>query len=324
MIANATDDAIPLHRWLGFLDSEYLTTFIRDGGASIKFAVTSDRLRSDLRDAVKARCSELDYLCVDVDAVTSRVYMPQDIFFAMARQIDWRLLANRMVLRLASERGFAVDGIDPAASGSVLDAIAAANGLDSSYLSMRMARPIQDSVFKNLQMSKDFRVAMTHLCIMSQERMTQGLGAVRPIINWLTGVSARMGNVRPFAIHTPINRTTARYFIESALHWVEFVGYSGTVILLDNTRVTLARNPRDGKRYYTRPMTMDHYELLREFVDSVDRLNGMLMVVTTNPDFVDEDHPRSYAIYQALQTRIMNDVRDKNLANPIASLVRLS
>ena len=94
--------------------------------------------------------------------------------------------------------------------------------------------------------------------------------------------------------------------------------------MLDNTRVTLARNPRDGKRYYTRPMTMDHYELLREFVDSVDRLNGMLMVVTTNPDFVDEDHPRSYAIYQALQTRIMNDVRDKNLANPIASLVRLS
>ena len=69
--------------------------------------------------------------------------------------------------------------------------------------------------------------------------------------------------MRDFSIYTGINRATARYFIESALYWIRHVGYAGTVILFDNSRVTVARNPKDGLRYYTRAMAMEHYELLR-------------------------------------------------------------
>ena len=68
---------------------------------------------------------------------------------------------------------------------------------------------------------------------------------------------------------------------------------------------------------------MEHYELLREFVDSVDQLTSTLFVVLTSQDFVDENSTRGYGIYQALRTRVMDDVRDRNMANPIASLVRL-
>ena len=143
----------------------------------------------------------------------------------------------------------------------------------------------------------------------------------------LTGDNPRISNVRPFSIYTSINRATARYFIESALYWIRYVGCAGTVMLLDNARVTLARNPRDGRRYYTRPMAMDHYELLREFIDGVDRLAGTLLIVVANSDFDDdtnERRSRGFGIYQALRTRVMNDVHDKNRPNPVASLVRLS
>ena len=167
---------------------------------------------------------------------------------------------------------------------------------------------------------------MFHLCLMNNEPVTPGQYVSHPLLDWLTGVNTRLGNVRNFAIHTSINRATARYFIESALYWVRHVGYSGTVILLDNSRVTLARRPKppDGKRYYTRPMAIDHYELLREFIDDVDRLLGTLFVVVTNYEFLDENSARGYGIYPALRTRVMDDVRDRNLVNPAASLVRLS
>ena len=69
---------------------------------------------------------------------------------------------------------------------------------------------------------------------------------------------------------------------------------------------------------------MDHYEVLREFVDATDRLTGALMVVVTNNEFLDETGTKGYHIYQALMTRIMDDVHDKNQVNPMASLVRLS
>ena len=71
------------------------------------------------------------------------------------------------------------------------------------------------------------------------------------------------------------------------------------------------------------PSVMDHYELLREFIDGTDRMNSSLMVVLTDPDFLNEEG-RGYGIYQALRGRIVDEVRDRTLANPMSSLVRLA
>ena len=246
--------------------------------------------------------------------------MPQDLFFALARQIDWRLLARRMVLRLAEERGFNVDEIDLTDnSENIFRALGLANNLDARFILQDIRRAIETRVYKNQHMARDFKVAMTHLCT------NMGSGeSTQPLLDWLTGENTRIGNVRTFYIRTSINRTTARHFIESAMYWVRHVGFAGTVVLLDNTRVTVGRNPRDGKRYYTRAMTIDHYELLREFIDDVDRLTATMIAIVTNIDFVDDLSIRSWKIYPALQTRIMDDVRDRNLINPVAALMRLS
>lgn len=315
---------MPLSEWMGFLDSEYLSTFIKDGGASIKFAVTQENLKPELRTAIVGRSKELDYIVFELDAGVSRVHMSQDIFFGMASQVDWRILARRLVLRLASDRGHQVDSIDPDGHANIFKAIGKSNGLSSEFVRRELNPQIEDKVSKNSRMAKDFRVAMTQLCILEDTREDQPYGG-QPIIDWLTGNNMRVSSVRPFLIYNAINRNTARHFIESAVYWFHYVGHAGTVILLDNSRVTLARNPRDGRRYYTRKMVTEHYELLREFVDEADRLLGTLMVVATNSEFLDEDSgSRGFGIYEALMTRVMDDVRDRTLVNPIASIVRLT
>ena len=316
-------NTITLKDWLQVIDEEYLSSFVRDGGASVKFAVAPDETKADLYVAAKARCKELDYLFIRLDAAHMRVHMPQDIFFKFAEQVDWRLLARRMILRLSDERGYLVSDIDPLTTDNVFHAIAKANDLESQFV-LRDIRPrVQNDITRNPKMAKDFRVGMTHLCL---EEDTRGEYTGQPLLDWLTGSNMRISGVRPFSIYTGINRNTARYFIESALYWIRHVGYAGTVILLDNSRVTVARNPRDGLRYYTRAMAMEHYELLREFIDGVDRLTGALLVVVTNRNFLDDRsdrRSRGYGIYEALRTRVMDDVRDRNRVNPIASLVRL-
>ena len=315
---------ISVDGWLQIIDDEYLSTFVKNGGASIKFAVTNEDLRADLCTRMKARCRDLDYLFVQLDAKTMRAHMPQDFFFKFAHQVDWRLLARRLILRFAAEQRYQVAGIDTSESGDVFDAIAKANDLEAQFV-LREVRPkIQNSVARNAKMAKDFRVCMSHLCLLEN---TRGEYAGQPLLDWLTGVNTRISGVRPFSIYTGINRATARYFIESALYWIRYVGFAGTVILFDNSRVTVARNPKDGLRYYTRAMAMEHYELLREFIDGLDRLTGTLLVVASNRDFLDDSgdrRSRGYGIYQALLTRVMNDVRDRNRVNPVASLVRLS
>ena len=316
-------NTMPLHEWLRFIDSEYLSSFIRDGGASIKFAVARDGLKPALYEALESQCRTSGYVVVKLDAVATRVHMPQDIFFGIANQVDWRLSARRLILKLAKERGYRIDHLDPHQDRNPFTAIGEANALESESI-YRELRPFIDSeVAKNHHMAKDFRVAMSHFCQCENRRGNDSYVG-QPLIDWLTGAVTRVSHVKSFSVYTGINRTTARHFIESALYWFRYVGYAGTVILFDNSRVTLARNPKDGFRHYTRAMAMDHYEVLREFVDATDQLTGALMVVVTDNEFLDETGPKGYHIYQALMTRIMDDVHDKNQVNPMASLVRLS
>ena len=319
-------NAIPLDDWLRVIDDEYLRTFVREGGASIKFAVASDELREKLADRLGARCRESNYTFVELDAAWLRAYMPQDLFFNLAVQVDWRRLARQAILNIAGRIGHRVDGIDARDSRNVFHAIAAADGLEAQFIRMPILRGIQDEVFKSPRMARDFRVAMSYLC--REEDSRPGAGDYyggKPLVDWLTGAETRIGPLRPFFIYTTINRATARTFLESAFYWIRYVTGSGTVMMLDNSRIMLARNPKDGKRYYTRAMAVDHYELLREFIDGVDRLNSALIVIATDKRFLDEGaRSRGYGIYSALRTRVMNDVRDRNLVNPVASLVRLS
>ena len=146
-----------------------------------------------------------------------------------------------------------------------------------------------------------------------------------PLIEWLTGVNRRVTSVRRYEIYNSIVRTNARHFLESLLYWIRFVGYSGTCLTLDNSRVTLRRNPRDGLCFYSRSAVMDHYELVRELIDSTDRLEGLLLIVLTDEEFLDEDiRGKGFSIYQALRSRIADEVRSRTQANPLATLVRIS
>ena len=318
------DNLMPMAEWAHFIGSEYLESFIKEGGASVKFAVMDETLIPDLSGELAARAQNADCLFTAINAVDARVHMPQDVFFAIARQLDWRLLTRRVLLALAEMEDYHIDAVDASAAGNIYADIGAANDLDSTFVISALRPSIQRRIAMNRNMSRDFRVAMSHLCLAENSAHSDAYSA-QPLIDWLTGANMRISNVRPFSVHTPINRTTARHYMESAFYWIRYAGYAGIAVFVDNTRTMLARRPQDGLRFYTRAMVLDHYELLRELIDSCDRLSGALVIVATNADFLDENTTsRGFGFYPALMSRVMDDVRDKNLVNPTAALVRLS
>lgn len=316
-------NTISTQDWLQVIEAEYLASFIRDGGSSVKIVVGSDECREAFLAAAEERCRDLGYVVVKLDSRDTRFHMPQDIFFGIGNQVDWRDLARRCILRLATERGYETSNLGPEVEGSIFEAVARNHSLEATSLYTELRGDIETHVARNLNMTKDFRVAMSQLCVREHLGSTGEYGG-RALLDYLTGRNTRVSNVRSFLIASGINRTTARHFIQSALYWFQFVGNTGTAILLDSSRVTLARNPGDDRRYYTKAMTLDHYELLREFIDSIDQLSGCLLLVATSHDFLDQTAAyRGFGIYPALMTRVMDDVRDRSLVNPIASLVRL-
>ena len=166
-------NTIPLQDWLEVMESEYLSSFIPNGGASVKFAITSGQPKADLYAAVRERCAKLGMLLVSLDAASLRAHMPQDMFHGLASSVDWREAARRMVLKLARERVYIVDGIDPQADGNVFESIAEVNNLDHQFVLSNLRPQIQERVYREPLMARDFRVAMTQLCLAEDTRLAK-------------------------------------------------------------------------------------------------------------------------------------------------------
>jgi phosphoserine phosphatase len=82
-----------------------------------------------------------------------------------------------------------------------------------------------------------------------------------------------------------------------------------------------SRSQTEGQ-YYTRPVVLDVYELLRQFIDATDELDSTLIVVSAGPEFL-TDPGRGVERYWALKLRISDEVRDRSRTNPYGSLIRL-
>lgn len=70
---------------------------------------------------------------------------------------------------------------------------------------------------------------------------------------------------------------------------------------------------------------MQMLSLLRRFIDEIDRFPSLAIVVLTSSQYFGPEGigPRRYTDYVALQTRIGDEVRDRNRPNPDAALIRL-
>ncbi len=189
--------------WVDHLNKEYLSTFIKNGGATIKFVVADEAVKPRLKRALKSKAEELDYLVIDIDSSDCRFHMPQDIFFALAKQVDWRLIARKFIFIHANKFGFQTNNIDPKTEKPIFQEIATENDLSKNDIFLTLM-PELYSIPKNKSMVKDFRVAMTQLCLQEGHSGGSHYGG-QPIVHWLTGSNTRITNVKPFLIYTPIN-----------------------------------------------------------------------------------------------------------------------
>lgn len=247
-----------LDEWIEVLDREYLGSFVADGGASVKFAVgvTGTHLSERLNRAAGDR----DLLVVAADAAAVKVHMVDQLFFCLAGQVPWGDLARAKLFALATGEGYQAE---PTVAGPVNLIVAEANDLDPVFVLGELRRRVTQTVFKDASLMKDFRVAMTQLCLAELTGGPEGATTSRVIIEWLTGTNRAVAAVKPYAVRTRIMRTNARMCIESLLAWVRSAGRGGTVIVVDVRRLAVARNPRDDQVFYAKAALLDAYEVLR-------------------------------------------------------------
>ena len=306
-----------------FLADEYLDSYVANGGGAVKFVVAGDRADADrFSQTIRDRAAGRGYQTVRVDAVDVRIHMIDQLFFAVAGQIDWEALAAHTVRAAYTAIAHPI----PAGAGDLaVDAVAAHHQVDPGELTRDINRQLQHGVFQDYAMVHEFRIAMLRLC-QAQLRTGQVTDAEHgAVVDWLRGELRQISVLRSAMIFRRIGRHNARQLLFSLAHWLAVNDRAGLFVEFDVRRFGFARRPQPDERnglYYTKASLLDGYELLRQLVDNTDELAHCCVVVVAGPEFI-TDPVRGVDAYQALKLRIYDDVRDRNRDNPYSSLIRL-
>jgi hypothetical protein len=311
--------------FLDFLDKDYLAEYVGRGGAAVKLLVPGDEsAAAEMADGLDGLGDGFQHAAVD--AATTRVHLIDHVFATVARQLDWVALAGAVVRAAFDQAGFPVPpGIDPAGPQLSVAAVANRHEVDAAELYRSVRRAVEQIVLKDMRLSHEFRVAMLRLC---QERLGRGdvTEAEREtVIGWLRGERVPAGDLRKLALHAKVSRQNARQLLLSLTRWVRLAGHAGLVLRIDLTRLAVARRPPAGLRdgyYYSKAATLDAYELLRQLIDGTDEFEGLFVAVLMPPELVN-DETRGLPAYTALRLRVIDEVRDRQRANPYSTLVRI-
>ena len=314
---------LKLDDWLDVVRREYLSDYVPNGGAAVKFVVPCDgSVTESIAGRVATSASEHGYVVSTVSAATIRLHMIDKVFNAIASQIPWADLAGRRLLDLC------VGSFDTPATlseGPADSQIAQHSGADIEYVRAVVNKQIGDHVFRDHTLARDFRIAMTWMCRARLTGGQEGETQFRDLIGWLSGETRTISGMKSYQIYTKINRANARHHFESLFAWVRRCGRPGTVVVLDAGRLADSKPRHDGTISYTKNALLDAYEAFRQFIDGTDDLQSAFIVVAADYAFLEtEPGSRGLGAYPALMNRVYDEVHDRNLPNPMSSLLRVT
>lgn len=305
-----------------FIAKEYLGEFVRAGGAAVRFVVTgSDEVAGRWHRSLASAAEADGYLRVVVHAADVRVHLVDQLWAAVARQVDWLDLARRQV-RLAWEQlGLPAEATD----SLTVAALAERHEVDPREAARSMRRQLESELLRDQSLAREFRLAVLRLC-----QAELGTGDVNEseraaVVAWLRVEPVALRTLRAASLHGRVGRHNARSLLVSLASWRARVVGTGLVLDLDISRVAVGRRPPVEERsgvYFSKSAALDVYEVLRQLVDATDSLRSAFVAVTLSPELVTDDN-RGLPAYSALQLRIVDEVRDRRRANPFAALVRL-
>src|SRR3546814_3153986 len=98
--------AVAAADWLSLMDTEYLQGYVPAGGSAVKFVIAEPPDLAAVGDRLGEMAGQYGLLHVPVDAAAVKLHMIQDLFFAVARCVDWDATAQRLVERMFARQGY--------------------------------------------------------------------------------------------------------------------------------------------------------------------------------------------------------------------------
>jgi hypothetical protein len=310
----------PLHPndWLGVVEREYFSDFLRQGGAAAKFVIGDDATQEEIQTECAVLARRHGLLHAHLSAGDTKLQMAQEMFFALVRVLPWDGLLQRYLEELFARHEHPWPHPGTALGTTELaEAFGIAPGIMARHRDQWLSRDLWDDP----RLARDFRAAMIALSLSRLDPQDGGGTASTPVHQWLRGEKPPLSSLRAFDITAQITRTNARAMLISLCHFLRKAGASGLLLTLD---LRPAIRKSDTGVRYTPSSLMDLYEVLRELIDDLEHLPGLFILGLADQALIAGDRRRTLDTYKALEMRIWPDVRPGDRQNPLAPLVMVS
>ena len=301
------------------LRSNYLETFVRRGGASVKILCGDESETQKLGQKLLEEARELHFVTALVDAAYFRVHLVQELFWGIARATPWLDIADQFARSVLDRIYF--DYPDGELS---IRAIADLNDIEPSQVHKRVQQELRSSVLKNPNYTRLFKSVI--LALVSAAFDNSGIERARglSVIEWLKGEPGNAKILKQVNISRRINRQIARALLGDFARWIRDAGLPGLVVVADVSRYSINMGKiLDRTNAYSIAASLDLCETIRQFIDGCDDNVGLLLVFLTRSEFL-SDQRRGLSAYAALKMRVSDDVYDSDRPNLLAPLLVVS
>lgn len=313
--------AVVAEEWLDLIEREYLAGFVTAGGSAVKFVVGDAEDLTTIGRALAELAGGRGLAHVAIDGATTKLHMIQDVFFIIARVLDWDAMAQRFVEALFDRQGY--EWPRPGEAVPVHQ-VAERNRVDVTLMRRNVHQWLTAEVMRDSEMAQDFRVAMTSLSLRRLEPENTQPGITAPVLQWLRGELGHIGALKGTFITGKITRHNGRAMLQSMCRWLRLCGWRGLCVTLDIRQLAKTGKAVGDAVRYSPAAVLDAFEVLRQLIDDAEHFTGLLMVVLGDDALDGDDRKRSLGAYQALKMRVWDDVRPEGQDNPLAPLVRLT
>ncbi|MCW3051571.1 MAG: hypothetical protein JWN14_741 [Chthonomonadales bacterium] len=305
--------------------------------------------------------AHLDPALPDVAGKRPDLHRIDRFFFKVTEEVDWKAWAAMQARQYLESRGIhleegrALGDLEQIALDNGRDPLDLLNQYQRELAMLQIRDPRLSIEFRTAITALGRALLIPDAVSPTSEEVLLGWFAGQS----MPGAASALKKVQ---IYERINLANARPMLASFCHWLPQTGHAGLVVTLDfrpyefkkiakgkrqaeqlqKVREAIARGANaeelaqlaeehdsaEPELFYSDAAYMQMLTLIRRFIDEIDRFERFFLVILTSPNFykdktLDPTVKRCYFDYDALQTRIGQEVHDTRYANPAASLVQL-
>ena len=289
-----------------FWTKQYLETYIPAGGSKIKFiSGYPGSGKTHFATCVRMEAEARGYQVVSFSAGNVWLHDFRNMYLEIIRQCDLEQLLTDCAMQVVRRMGY--EPAEIPAGGRYVDYLSE-RGENDAMNKKAIRDNLREMFTKNPLLDNTFAQACSLIAggILGHPVLEPTYW--QTLMSWLNGdESLKAAQLRAAGL-TPakITKYNARHLLRSLCELIRMAGRPGLLVVVDNLEILLNRGAGDTMRY-TKTKRDDTYESIRQLIDDIDSMKGVLFLLCLDRELMDNESIGMKS-YQALWLRIQNEV----------------